>query len=1082
VSSIKHHVTGIEYWRSLGQYAETPEVAELLEKEFAGYDADTIAATSRRGFLKLMGAAMALAGVTLTGCRRWPREELAPYSSNPRGIVPGTTEEYATAWEMGGVATGLLVTSYDGRPIKIEGNPSHPTSRTAKNKDGNYVYGSADAFAQASLLEMYDPDRSRSSIDRTKVADYKKSFGGELHYTDWDAFESAAKTLAAGLKEKKGAGFAILTEANSSPSYWAQRKALLAAYPQAKWYEYEAISRDNDRDGSNLAFGRVQRSVLMLDKADVIVSLDADLLGTHPNHTRYANDWSQKRRSADGEEKTMSRVYVAESTLSVTGAVADIRLAVDPSRIYPIAYAIASRLTPPKFAGVASPGPTLVPANGDKNLTAKEIAFVENAAKDLMAANGACVVACGHTASPETHALVCAINGAIHAVGHSMRYQEEVDSVRPTHLKAIADLTASLNKGDVSTLLIIGGNPIYDAPIDLDFPAAMAKASLSIHLSLYDNETSKAAKWHLPRAHYLECWGDGLAWDGTITLQQPLIMPLFGGRSPVEVLGMLIGDGVTDGQKIVRRTAEEPAPDSEEWVAFEKKFRAALEAGFMPKDGPGVVVDASLLYPKLPAPDTTAATGFTLRFDADSRVYDGRFANNGWLQETPDPITKLMWENAIVIGVKDARKLGLDQGDMLELTLPGGKTFKAPACLTPGQPEGVLGLSLGYGRTAAGPIGDGLGFNSYELRTSANPWVVAGVKAKSTGSSYDLATSAEHHMLSPMSMEAENYSIGKKNANGKIIREATLAEYKENPEDLGGRVRKIGLQLFREPDKNTFQDDVLGPRQWSDLHAWGMSIDLTACIGCNACAVACQAENNIPVVGKEQCLRHREMNWIRIDRYFKGELEDPEPDVVFQPMTCQHCENAPCEQVCPVAATVHDSEGLNTMVYNRCIGTRYCSNNCPYKVRRFNYFDFHSQNPRADSKWLKNPWLNIPDLEQQDPAKYNVIKRMVFNPEVTVRMRGVMEKCTYCVQRIHLAVIAKRGQGKDVVDGDIITACQQACPTQAIIFGNLNENKPGKESQVYKLQRSARAYDVLHDELNTRPRTRYLAKLRNPVV
>ncbi|HET6251237.1 MAG TPA: TAT-variant-translocated molybdopterin oxidoreductase [Tepidisphaeraceae bacterium] len=1132
----------MEYWRSLEQMSGTPEVAQLLEQEFAGYDADTIATTSRRGFMKLMGAAMALAGITLTGCRRWPKEELAPYSSNPRGITPGLPEQYATAWELGGVTTGLLVTAYDGRPIKIEGNPTHPTSRTAKDKDGNYVYGSADAFAQASLLEMYDPNRSRDGVvDRRKVADHTKDLSPQKH-TTWEAFAAAIKPVLADLKPKKGEGLVILSEANSSPSVAYQRKVLMSAYPRAQWVEWEPISHDNEREASNKVFGRVQRTVYMLDRAEVVVCLDADLLGKHPNHTRYANDWAQMRRSAD-TEKRMSRMHVAESTLSITGSVADVRIGVDPSRIYALAYAIAARLAPPKFAGQTPPGDHLVKREAKDVLMDEERKFVDDAVADLLEANkignegpvqgevvnrrGGGFVAIGHTASAEAIALVYEINGALRAVGNSLRYEEDTQeplrstypdqqkipakdltrmyayenakasqavkdgavfqSEIPTlsHLPAMTALTAAMDDNGIDTLLIIGGNPVYDTPADLNFAAALSKVPNTIHLSLYDNETSRACKWHLPRAHYLESWGDGVAWDGTVTLQQPIILPLFGGKSTIEVMAIINGDEkVTDGQHIVRRTYDEPAPETEEWVAFEKKFRAGLEAGFFPKQGPGVVVDASYTFGKFAAPEAfnPDASTYTLRFEQDSRVYDGRFANNGWLQETPDPLSKLMWENALLISVRDARALDLEQGHMVELTLPDGAKFTAPACIMPGQPLGVLGLSLGYGRTASGPIGDGLGFNSYAIRTTQNPWYVSGVKATKTGESYDLATSAEHHMLSPLSMAGEEYRIGKKGKNGKIIHEATLAEYKENPDDLGGKVRKVGLQLFQETDKNVKIDPILGRRSFTDLHAWGMTIDLTACVGCNACALACQAENNIPVVGKEQCLRHREMNWIRIDRYFRfeetnGGVEDPNPEVVFQPMTCQHCENAPCEQVCPVAATLHDSEGLNTMVYNRCIGTRYCSNNCPYKVRRFNYFDFHSQDPRSNSKWLKKPFLNLPDLEQMDPEKYNMIKRMVFNPEVTVRMRGVMEKCTYCVQRIHLAVIAKRGQGGDVVDGDIITACQQACPTQAIIFGNLND----PESQVSKLQRSARAFDVLHEELNTRPRTRYLAKLRNPV-
>ena len=1026
-------------------------MAELLDNEFPGYDADTISTSSRRGFMKLMGAAMALAGIGLTGCRRWPEEKLAPYSSNPRGVVPGVPQRYATAMELNGVASALLVTTYDGRPIKIEGSPDHPASRTMQGEKG---YGSADAFAQASVLEMYDPERSRYVVDRTRGSEQSR-----WEHTTWESYFAAANPLFADLKNKQGAGLAVLCEATSSPIVQLQREALLKNYPQARWYEYEPLSRDNEREGAKLAFGKPLRTILKLDKAQVVVALDADLLQTHPNHTRYANDWSQRRRSADAD-KTMNRVHVAESGFSLTGAVADGRLGVAPARIYVLARAIAAKL------GVSG-----VP--GDDQLSEIEKSFVDAVVADLTAAKGNAVVAVGPSAPPAAHAVVNAINVALGAVGTTVVYVDDQSGDRPTHLQAIAELTAALRNKTVTTLLMLGGNPAYDAPSELAFADALAKTPMSIHLSLYDNETSRLAKWHLPRAHYLESWGDSRSWDGTISIQQPLILPLFGGKSIVELLALINGDSVTTGDGLIRRRMNEVTGDTNAAVEWNQNYRATLERGFETDSEFKAAADASVKLPSLPPPEPAGdGSTFTLRFDADSHVYDGRFANNGWLQETPDPLSKIVWDNALVIGIKDARALGVDNGDLVNLTLPGfDKPMSVPVLLLPGQPQGVVSLSLGYGRgDAAGPIGEGLGFNAYAIRTSSNPWTAPGVKLERAGGSYLIVTSSEHHLYDNfgLAQRAQEYRVGEKNKTGKIIREATLAEYKEKPQDLGGVRRKVALQLFAPPVENNFRDQ----------HAWGMSIDLTACIGCNACAVACQAENNIPVVGKAQAYRHREMNWIRIDTYFKGDPEDPTPEVVFQPMTCQQCENAPCEQVCPVAATVHDSEGLNTMVYNRCIGTRYCSNNCPYKVRRFNYFDFHAQDPRFGNEWLKKPWLNMPDAQQRDPALVDPIKRMVFNPEVTVRMRGVMEKCTYCVQRIHTTVIAKRAAGGDVADGDIITACQQACPTQAIVFGNLND----PESAVSKLQRNARAYDVLHEELNTKPRTRYLAKLRNPVA
>lgn len=1053
MSSIKHHVTGQQYWRSLEQLAESPEVADLLGQEFPGYDADDIAHSSRRGFMKLMGAAMALAGITLTGCRRWPKEELAPYAANPRGIVPGVPLRYATSWELGGVGRALLVTAYDGRPIKVEGNPDHPASATAKG-----AYGSADAFSQATILEMYDPQRSRSVIDRTN-----KAAGGERH-TDWNTWKNAFAPILSDLKKAGGEGLAILSEATSSPSVLAQREAFHQNFPKAKWYEYEALSRDNEVAGAIAAFGKPLRQVLRLNKADVVVSFDADLLGTHPNHTRYSNDWSQKRRSAD-VDKTMNRVYVAESGLTTSGSVADVRMGIAPDRVYPLVRALAAKL------GVAG-------VSGGELSDKSESDFVEKAAADIQSANGKAVVVVGEIADPAAIALSHAINVALQKAGKlgaddkPVIYVEPAGSEEPTG--TLGDLVSAIGTKDsaggpaVKALLILGGNPVYDAPADLKFPAALAAVPTSIHLSLYDNETSQAASWHLPRAHYLECWGDCRTWDGTVTLQQPIILPLYDGKSVLEILALVNGDDKTAANDLVFANLLKLSRERHK-SAFPAKYRKMLHDGFSDKmvyaEADGVTVNPAVATaPALAA----AASGFTLRFAADSHVYDGRFANNGWLQETPDPLTKLMWDNALVIGVRDAKELGLSLGDLVNVTLPDGGKIALPAYILPGQPAKVATVALGYGRTAAGHVGDNVGFNVYSLRTTKNPWSIPGVALTRGGGAYELVTSNEHHILSNLAHEAEEYRLGEKFKNGKIIREATLDDYKANPKDLGGVVRKVALQLFNPPVTDNFRD----------VHAWGMSIDLTACIGCNSCAVACQAENNIPVVGKDQAHKHREMNWIRIDRYFKGEMEDENPEVVFQPMMCQHCENAPCEQVCPVAATVHDSEGLNTMVYNRCIGTRYCSNNCPYKVRRFNYFDYHAQDPRTGVEWLRVPWPNIPDLQQRSQTQYDPIKRMAFNPEVTVRMRGVMEKCTYCVQRIHTTVTSRRTQGKDIVDGEIVTACQQACPTQAIVFGNLND----AGAKVSALHKNPRAYDVLQEELNTKPRTRYLAKLRNPVA
>ena len=1014
---------GPGYWRSLEHLADTPEVRDLIGREFPGYDPDHMLQPSRRRLLKIMGASMALAGVTLSGCRRWPEEKLAPYSTNPQGRLPGVPEQYATAYEVGGVAAPLLVSSYDGRPIKIEGNPAHPLSWTIRDR-----IGAADAFAQASLLEMYDPHRSRAVIDRT---------GAQPSESSWDAFAAFASKHVGAMKGN-GTGLAVLSESFSGPSAFDMKKRLLSAFPNAKWYEYEPLNRDAEIEGSKLAFGRPVRSYLRLDKASRVLLLDADVLGSHPARVRYAADWAERRRSADAGE--MNRVYVAETTFSLTGTVADVRLPVNPERLYAIALAIAAKL------GVAG-------VSGDENLSEAEAKFIASAAGDLREAGKDAVVAAGGAMPAVGHALVHAINQKLGAINNTVTLLEETTAGHISHLKAISDLKSEIASGAVSTLVILGGNPAYNAPADLEFAKAIEKVPLSIHLSLYDDETSKLCKWHVPRAHYLESWGDARAWDGTAGIVQPLILPLYGGKSAIELLALLSGDSLREGHEIVRRTWEQLLPPDE----FARAFRAVTEAGFLPDSG-FKVAEARVHTTEFP-PSSSPNNGFFLRFQGDSHVFDGRFANNGWLQETPDPLTKLVWDNAALIAKKDADALGVATGDIIRIEIGGRPALEIAAYVMPGQPLGVITLPLGYGRTASGPIGDRLGFNTYAIRITQGFDVAAGAQVHKAAGHYRLVATQDHHILDTIGAEGRATRVGQKAESGKIVHEVSFSEYKRDPASTLGGPRKVALQLFESPSK------------FNDSHAWGMAIDLNACIGCNACAVACQAENNIPIVGKEEATNHRAMNWIRIDRYFKGDADDPAVEVVHQPMMCQQCENAPCEQVCPVGATVHDSEGLNTMVYNRCIGTRYCSNNCPYKVRRFNYFDYHSKDPR--STW-GTPWAGIPDQQQDETI--DKIRRMVFNPDVSVRMRGVMEKCTYCVQRIHSATIAKRAAGSDVADGDIVTACQQACPTQAIVFGDLND----RDSRLVRLHRNPRAYGVLDEELNTRPRTKYLAKLRNP--
>lgn len=1000
----------LKYWKSLEQLANTEEIQQKVSQEFPGYDPDEVTSPSRRRFMQLMGAAMALAGLTLDGCRRWPKQNLAPYSSQPRGIAAGVPEAYATAYELGGVAKPLLVTSYDGRPIKVEGNPSHPWSATFGGK-----LGSADVYAQASVLDLYDPHRSRNVV-RTE--------GGKGQSATWEDLEKAIESLRA----DGGRGLAVLCEQSLSPTFLAVRQRAAAALPNVAWFEYEPLMATNE----TAAFGQPVRPVLAVDKADTIVSLDSDFLGSHPAHTRHANDWAKRRRSAD-TKGGMSRVYVVESALTITGAVADLRVPTKPSRISSIAAGLAALV-----AGGTIP----------RDLTQEETHFCYAAGADLKKGNG--LVVAGPHMPREVHAMVFAMNAALGANGTRVTYV----TAPASNAKSIADLATAIGNKSVTSLIALGGNPAYDAPADLNFAELIKSLANSIHLGDYYNETAVLTKWHAPKAHYLESWGDARAWDGTITIQQPLILPLFGGKTPAEFLAVLAGEKETAGQSLTRQTHQAMA---------ERDWRRALEAGVVPNSA-FPAFTGPVAQPATSSEPAAAASGYEVRFLQHQSIYDGRFANNAWLQETPDVISKLTWDNAALISKQDADALGITNGDVIDLTL-GGKSLKIAAFIVPGQPVGVIGLPLGYGRDSVDwlPIAVRVGFDTYKLRSSNAMFVASGATAKKTGENYLLVSTIDHHLIDEIGFQGREVRIGKKYESGKIIREATYADYEKDPMAPHREIEKVvPLQIFEPPAK------------FNDPHAWGMSIDMATCIGCNACAVACQAENNVPVVGKEQVYNHRQMHWLRIDRYYKGSRDDTNPEVVFQPMMCVHCENAPCEQVCPVAATVHDTEGLNVMVYNRCIGTRYCSDNCPYKVRRFNYLDWHSLDPRG-SRTFPKPWLGIPDTQQRDSV--DQIKRMVYNPEVSVRMRGVMEKCTYCVQRIHNKQITERNQRGDntIHDFEVVTACQQACPTEAIVFGDLKD----ENSLVRKLQAIPRSYSVLED-LNTRPRTKYLAKLRNP--
>lgn len=1075
--------TGIEYWRSFEQLAGSEETVKHLESEFPDYDPKEIASLPRRRFLKLMGASMAVAGITATGCRRWPKEELVPSTAGLRDQLPGVPEFYASAIERNGVADSVLVTSYDGRPIKIEGNPLHPMF-TTWTRDGKPLLGAVDLLSQASVLELYDPSRTRSVITATR---------GEtrtISTSTWEAFLAAFNAAS-----PRGA-VAVLSEFSSSLTYADLKAKFLEKYPNTIWVDYEPLTRDGELEAGQIAFKRNVRPLYHLDRAQTIVSLDGDLLGTHPNKVRYSADWAAGRRRVDDASRTMNRLYIAESCFSVTGTVADHRLPIRPSQLSSIALALAAAL------GVAS---VVAPTD----LTEPQKAWVNAAVKDLRAAGKSALVTVGVQAPAPVQALAYAINFAIGAIDSTVTFHEL--PAQTPQIAALRTLCDRISSNSVGSLLILGGNPIYDAPADLDLAGKFGAIPFKAHLSLYADETSKACDWHLPRSHPLESWGDARSWDGTVVLQQPLIQPLFDSKSPIELLAFLSGQNQTDGQSHVRRVISSQLAGA----ANEAGWRQSLHDGFIANSAfPKVAVEQP---GSIAASSMQSASEYEIRFVPSAQVYDGRYANLGWLQECPDSITKLVWDNAALMNKTDADGLTLKTGDMIEIKL-GVHSLEIPVYVLWGQPKGVITLPLGYGRTDAGPIGgdvsapsptESVGFNTYHLRRSGQMYVeTSNVTLNKLGKSHTLVTTQDFQQIDTWGTKGEIERIGTKGKSGTVVRDATLAEFADNPTvvtNVGHRLPLLQLWDAPYPDVETAArikaKDPGAPTAFNVPHAWGMAIDMSTCTGCMACIVACQSENNIPTVGKSMVKMNRDMHWIRIDRYFKPptgadrKATDYENvDVVHQPMMCVHCENAPCEQVCPVAATVHDTEGLNTMVYNRCIGTRYCSNNCPYKVRRFNYMDWHSRSPRKGrgTELLASAWLGIPDTQQSQSVDH--LRRMVYNPEVSVRMRGVMEKCTYCTQRIKAATIKRKaewakgniphgekpnGQPTFTVDDfEVVTACHQACPTQAITFGNLLDKSADASSEVRRRHDLPRAYTVLED-LNTRARGKHLAKIRN---
>jgi Fe-S-cluster-containing dehydrogenase component len=957
---MKEQIQSTKYYRSLTG-------ATLSADEFAPGASEPPDEWSRRDFLKLAGATLAFAG--FTGCTKQPIEKIVPYVKQPEEIIPGKPLRFATATSLGGFGQGLIVTSYEGRPTKIEGNPSHPAS-----------LGATTIWAQADVLDLYDPDRAQTVTT-----------GGAIKTREdfWNVLNIALDAA----KSNNGAAFRILMEPTSSPTLISQLEDVVKKFPGARCCVWDPVNRDN-LSGNDM--------ICDFAKAKVVVALDSDFLYAHPQALRYARDFANARRLADHASARMNRLYAAEPTPTITGSNADHRIAVGARDILELTQEIAAKIR----GGVLIPNPNQE--------------WIDAVVADLNANRGASIVIAGETQPPQVHAIVGQINEALGNLGKTV-IARPAEELSPNRIE-LSDLIDEMERGEIELLLILGGNPVYDAPVDLNFADAFEKVQLRIHHSVHFNETSRQSHWHIPATHFLESWSDIRAFDGTISIVQPLIEPMYSGVSSHELLDALIENSPRTNYQIVRNhwESQNQGPD------FESKWRRSLSDGVVANNmrwnaSSGRVDTSNISESTARQSSSEKPSQLEAVFRADINLRDGRYANNAWLQELPRQFSKLVWDNAALISPLLARREKLENGDVVELGLRD-RTIKAPVWIQPGQAENSVTLPLGYGRDVAGRVGRDVGFNAYLLRASDALWFGDGLTIRKTGNKYPLVSTQQHHTL---------------DAERGILHDGTLAQFASDPRfaQKEDQLPPLNETLYR-PDEFPYQG-----------YKWAMVIDLNTCIGCHACTIACQAENNIPVVGKQQVGVHREMHWIRVDTYHSGKADDPA--FTHQPVPCMHCEIAPCEVVCPVGATVHDNEGLNVQVYNRCVGTRYCSNNCPYKVRRFNFLEYNNG---------------------LSPSE-----KLMKNPDVTVRSRGVMEKCTYCTQRINAARIHSELDQRKIRDGEIVPACAQVCPTEAITFGDLND----PQSRVARLKRSPLNYWML-GQLNTQPRTSYFAKLRNP--
>jgi molybdopterin-containing oxidoreductase family iron-sulfur binding subunit len=1007
------------HWSTLAEHEGASEVEALRQREFLTPSEDAEEHPSRREFLKLVGAGAAFLAA---GCARKPVEKILPYVKAPEEITPGNAVWYASTCGECPAACGVLVKTREGRPIKLEGNPDHPVSR-----------GGLCARGQASLLNLYDPDRLRGPVTVDRAS-------GKAQASTWGAVDHRA---ASALQRARDGGgrVVLLTGTFTSPSTQALVASFLAEYPSAEHVVHDALSSDAIARAQELSYGERLIPSYRLDRADVLVTLGADPLGTFLSPVEFARDFAKRRRPESG---TMSRVIAIEPILTLTGTNADRRIKARPEHLFPVAMSIAHELivrsprSPLAGDGAVVAAVRPYAAESVEAEAGLDIGTIASLADELWQARGKSLVLAGPQAAPAAHAvaLQLAANLLNTALGNE---GVTVDGTAPSRQamgsdEAVLSLVERMRAGAVQALIVHGANPAHTLPSAVGFADAAKRVPFIACVADRVDETGRIADLVAPTTHYLESWNDHEPRVGVLSLTQPAIAPLYDVRSFPDTLlawarstgkGSLAATAGSYHEWLKERWRAVVYPKADAAAPFELFWEGALRTGVVARESDRVATPRFFRAASLASLRAAGAGpdegSLSLVLYAPVTMYDGRSANNAWLQELPDPVSKICWDNFVSISPSRARQLGVRDYEMKADVVTvdvGHSRFDLPVHVQPGLHDHVVAIGLGYGRTAAGRVGDKVGQNGFALAEATGGRVgLSGIPIRITRTGKIAKVAA---------VQGHQYT-----ENRPIIYETTLAEY------------------LRDPHAGNEGHETL-PSMWSRHkypgQKWGMTVDLNACIGCSACMIACQAENNVAVVGKSLVLRGREMAWIRIDRYYSGRPDAPE--TVHQPMLCQHCENAPCETVCPVLATVHSSDGLNLQIYNRCVGTRYCSNNCPYKVRRFNWFDYSSVKEKS--------------------------LRLVLNPDVTVRTKGVMEKCTFCVQRIRDGKERAKALGVPVQDGDIKTACQQSCPTEAIVFGDVNDPK----SRVAAMAKNERGYHVLA-ELNTLPAVTYQTKVRN---